>query len=62
MKNWCILKCMIFLSLSVLIVPGFLVSGCTVKENRLVPSGKTVIVKQGTTFCEQNKGDSVCTD
>lgn len=33
---------------------------CEVVEDRLVPSGKTVMVPQAKQFCQDHPGDSAC--
>ena len=38
-----------------------LIVGCTASD-QLRPSGKTVIVPQGALFCQENPGDSVCSE
>ena len=61
MKRDLVLKIMIVISLVVMGLPAILLSGCTT-NNRLIPSGKTVIIKQGKDFCLENPKDSICTD
>ena len=42
------------------LLSAVLLGGCATVDDRLVPSGETVVVPQGSQFCRDNPGDTLC--
>ena len=51
-----------FTALLIMVFLVILLSGCehTDTEDRLKPSGETILVPQGKQFCSDNQGDLLC--